>query len=133
MTLRDFAPGSRNSRPHASITRSSRMLWPVGWTGWPNRPSPTIGKVAPAKYEAFGEYGILEAYRKLPEHVRVLADKNYSLLKDNPQHPSLHFKKVGRFWSVRVGTRYRALATEVEEGLLWFWIGSHADYDDLIN
>jgi len=77
--------------------------------------------------------GFWEAYRKLPEHVRALADKNYSLLKDNPQHPSLHFKKVGRFWSVRVGTRYRALATEVEEGLLWFWIGSHADYDDLIN
>ena len=40
---------------------------------------------------------------KLPEHVRALADKNYALLKENPQHPSLHFKKVGRFWSVRVG------------------------------
>jgi hypothetical protein len=42
-------------------------------------------------------------------------------------------KKVGRFWSVRVGARYRALAVDVDEGLLWFWIGSHADYDDLIN
>jgi len=74
-----------------------------------------------------------EAYRRLPDHVRALADKNYSLLKENPQHPSLHFKKVGCFWSVRVGTRYRALAIDVEEGLLWFWIGTHADYDDLIN
>jgi hypothetical protein len=44
----------------------------------------------------------------------------------------LHLKKVGRFWSVRVGLRYRALALEVEDGLLWFWIGSHAEYDALI-
>ena len=74
-----------------------------------------------------------ESYRNLPEHIRALADKNYSLLKENPKHPSLQFKKVGRFWSVRVGARYRALAIDVDEGLLWFWIGSHADYDDLIN
>jgi hypothetical protein len=41
----------------------------------------------------------------------------------------LHFKKVGRFWSVRIGLRYRALGVEADDGLLWFWIGSHADYD----
>ncbi len=73
-----------------------------------------------------------QAYEKLPQRVRELADKNYALLKENPQHPSLHFKKVGRYWSVRVGLRYRALAVEVGEDLLWFWIGSHADYDTLI-
>jgi len=44
----------------------------------------------------------------------------------------LQLKKVGRFWSVRVGSRYRALAVEVDAGLLWFWIGSHADYDVII-
>jgi len=60
---------------------------------------------------------------------RALANKNYALLKENPRHPSLRFKKVGRFWSVRVGTRYRALAVEVDAGLLWFWVGSHSDYD----
>ncbi len=47
--------------------------------------------------------GFWEAYHKLPEQVRALADKNYALLKENPQHPSLQLKKVGRFWSVRVG------------------------------
>ena len=73
-----------------------------------------------------------DAYQRLPEHVRVIADKNYVLLKQNPQHPSLHFKKVGRFWSVRVGSRYRALAVEIEGGLLWFWVGSHADYDVMV-
>ena len=38
----------------------------------------------------------------------------------------------GRFWSVRAGLRYRALAIEVEDGPLWFWIGSHADYDKIV-
>jgi len=80
----------------------------------------------------FASPAFWQAYEKLPEQVRVLADKNYALLKENPQHPSLHFKKVGRFWSTRIGLRYRALAVEVDGGLLWFWIGSHADYDALI-
>jgi len=44
----------------------------------------------------------------------------------------LHFKKIGRFWLVRIGLRYRALAVEVDDGYLWFWIGSHADYVELI-
>ena len=73
-----------------------------------------------------------DAYSRLPEQVRALADKNYALLKTNPQHPSLQFKKVGRFWSVRVGLRYRALAVEADGNFVWFWIGSHADYDVLI-
>lgn len=73
-----------------------------------------------------------ECYERLPEEVRKLADKNFELLKSNPRHPSLHFKKVGAFRSARVGLAYRALATEVEDGLVWFWIGTHADYDELI-
>ena len=73
-----------------------------------------------------------ECYNKLPESVQQLADKNYELLKANSTHPSLQFKKVGNYWSVRVGRRYRALAVEVDDGLLWFWVGSHADYDKLV-
>jgi hypothetical protein len=80
----------------------------------------------------FASPAFWEAYRRLPENVRALADKNYTMLKQNPQHPSLHLKKVGRFWSIRVGSRYRALAIEIEAGLLWFWIGSHSDYDRLV-
>ncbi|HEV7922262.1 MAG TPA: hypothetical protein VGR02_15865 [Thermoanaerobaculia bacterium] len=53
-------------------------------------------------------------------------------MKIDPRHPSLHFKKVGNYWSIRVGRRYRALATEVADGMLWGWIGSHADYDHII-
>ena len=73
-----------------------------------------------------------EAYDKLPQNIRALADRSYALLKSNPRHPSLQLKRVGRFWSVRIGDRYRALAVEADPGLLWFWIGSHADYDALI-
>lgn len=70
-------------------------------------------------------------YRALPDEVRAVADKNYALLKDDPWHPSLHFKQIGKLWSVRVGKRYRALAYQNDEGFVWFWIGSHADYDKL--
>ena len=81
----------------------------------------------------FASRAFWEAYEKLPEQVRDLADKNYALLKENPRHPSLQFKRVGRFWSVRVGLRYRALATEADGNLIWFWIGSHADYDAMVD
>jgi hypothetical protein len=73
-----------------------------------------------------------EAYDRLPQNMRSVADKNYALLKENPRHPSLQLKKVGRFWSVRVGLNYRALAVEASEGLVWFWIGSHAEYIEKI-
>lgn len=59
-----------------------------------------------------------------------MADKNYDILKKDPKHPSLRFKKIGKLWSVRVGIYYRALG--IEEDIVWFWIGSHADYDKLI-
>jgi len=80
----------------------------------------------------FASRSFWKAYEKLPANVRELADQNYELLKKSPQHPFLHFKKVGDYWSVRIGLRYRALAVEIDDGLLWFWIGSHADYDALI-
>ena len=66
-------------------------------------------------------------YRQLPDDVRGVAEKNFELLKEDPLHPSLRLKKVGEYGSARVGLRYRALAIEVPEGLLRFWIGSHSD------
>ena len=71
-------------------------------------------------------------YRQLKPEVRALADKNFQLLKADPKHPSLHFKKIGHLWSVRVGAHYRALGLDRPEGVVWFWIGSHADYDKLL-
>jgi hypothetical protein len=71
-------------------------------------------------------------HRELPASTRDLADRLFALLKADPTHPSLHLKRVGRYWSVRVGRHYRAVAVEVAGGLLWFWVGTHAEYDRLI-
>jgi hypothetical protein len=71
-------------------------------------------------------------YHQLSPEVRALADKNFQLLKADPKHPSLHFKKIGRLWSVRVGAHHRALGLNKSEGVVWFWIGSHAYYDKLL-
>ncbi len=74
-------------------------------------------------------------YQQLPKEVQELADKNFKLLKSNPYHPSLQFKKIGdtqSLWSVRVGAHYRALGREKREGIVWFWIGTHAEYDKLL-
>jgi len=71
-------------------------------------------------------------YARLPQTVRDLADKNFQLLKADPKHPSLHLKRVDDFWSVRAGPAYRALGTGCEGGIVWFWIGSHRDYERLL-
>jgi len=64
--------------------------------------------------------------------VRNQARRDFEHLKSNPRHPSLRFKEVGRFRSVRVGRRYRALGVEVPDGISWFWIGTHAQYDTMV-
>jgi len=77
-----------------------------------------------------------QAYNKLPKEIQTLADKNYELLKNNPLHPSLHFKKVGKrkqLWSVRITDNYRALGVEKPEGIVWFWIGIHSEYDAILD
>ena len=51
-------------------------------------------------------------FNALPRDVQALARKNYDLLKRNPNHPSLHLKKVGALWSARIGRNHRALASE---------------------
>jgi len=72
-------------------------------------------------------------YESLPAEVQSLADRAYELLEQNPRHPSLRFKKVGEYWSARVGDHFRALAVETQNGFVWFWIGTHAEYDRLIH
>ena len=65
-------------------------------------------------------------------HVRRLADRHFELLKNDPRHASLHLKRIGRLWSVRLGIGYRALGTVEGDDIVWFWIGSHADYDHML-
>ena len=72
-------------------------------------------------------------FRDLPPEIRRLARKNFELWLHNPAHPSLHFKKTGDFWSARVGGNHRALAIWNGDKVEWFWIGSHDEYEDLID
>ena len=71
-------------------------------------------------------------YRQLSPYIQDLADKCYELLKQDPYYPSLHFKKVGRFWTVRIGIHYRAIAVADGQEMAWFWIGHHAEYDKIL-
>jgi len=80
----------------------------------------------------FASPSFWDLYEELPAAIQELADKNFELLKADPKHPSLHLKKTGKYWSARVGMKYRALGVEIDEGMLWFWIGTHAEYDKLL-
>jgi hypothetical protein len=73
------------------------------------------------------------SYRVLPPEIRTLARKTYRLWCRQPDHPSLHFKKVATdTWSARIGPHYRVLAAEENGILIWFWIGSHDEYERLL-
>jgi len=71
-------------------------------------------------------------YHNLPASIQKLAKKNFNLLKEDPLHPSLHFKRIGKFWSARVDINYRALAIEDHEDLIWLWIGTHDEYEKML-
>lgn len=73
-----------------------------------------------------------ECFEALPDPIQRMARKNFDLLKQNPGHPSLRFKKVGDFWSARVGANHRALAIKDGSDYIWVWIGDHDEYDRLL-
>ena len=73
-----------------------------------------------------------KCYENLPEPIQQIAKKNFELLKANPSPPSLYFKKVGKFWSVRVGLNHRALAVEDGKDFIWVWVGTHDEYERMI-
>jgi hypothetical protein len=74
------------------------------------------------------------AYAELSPDQRKKAQKGYQLWKDNPMHPSLHFKKVGKnLWSVRVSGGCRALALKKGDDYYWIWIGDHDEYEHFLN
>lgn len=74
-------------------------------------------------------------FSKLPANVQALARKNHKLWAQNPSHPSLHFKEINAkdsIYSIRVGKGYRALGVRDGNNIVWFWIGSHTEYDKMI-
>ena len=76
-----------------------------------------------------------EMYADLPQQVRLRARRKYLLFRRNPAHHGVNFKKVdeeNNIYSARVGLGYRALGQMDGEVIIWFWIGSNADYDKLL-
>lgn len=76
-----------------------------------------------------------ELLAALPAHVRRQAQEAYRLFQGNPAHPGLHFKQVHPdppIYSARVGIGYRAVGALDGDTIIWFWIGSHTDYDKLL-
>jgi hypothetical protein len=74
-------------------------------------------------------------FAALPEEIKEGARKAYKRWRENPRHPSLHFKKVNvkeSMYSIRVALGWRALGKLRGDTITWYWIGSHADYDKLI-
>jgi hypothetical protein len=82
--------------------------------------------------KSFANSDFWEAFNGLPPAIQSLARKSFRVWITNPSHPSLHFKPVGQYWSVRVGIAYRALAVKRGDDFIWFWIGHHKDYERLI-
>jgi hypothetical protein len=77
----------------------------------------------------------ISCFRELPARIQRLARKNYKPWKVNPSHPGVQFKLVGKrmpVYSIRVGIGWRALGLKVDNVIVWFWIGSHAEYMKLL-
>jgi plasmid maintenance system killer protein len=71
----------------------------------------------------------------LPADIRKLAREAYRLFKADPHHSSLKFKKLPPFkdvWSIRINNSYRAVGRWRNDTIVWFFIGSHADYDKVL-
>jgi hypothetical protein len=79
--------------------------------------------------------GFRELFSSLPAHVQRQAREAYRLFRQDPSHPGLHFKQVNidpPLYSARVGISYRAVGAREGDTIVWYWIGSHADYDQLL-
>jgi mRNA-degrading endonuclease RelE of RelBE toxin-antitoxin system len=82
---------------------------------------------------------VTKAFRKklekLPSTIQDQATKSYALWQSDPYHNSLHFKRVSQsqeIYSARVNLDYRVLGLLEDDHIYWFWIGSHAEYDEII-
>lgn len=71
----------------------------------------------------------------LPKEVQSIALSKFKIWKNNPGHPSLRFKQISSLkpvYSIRISIGYRAIGVKESDVIIWFWIGSHSDYDKLI-
>jgi hypothetical protein len=99
---------------------------------WPTRPCGTRAKGVAPTCEPPRDPEILGLLPPPDSRGPAVGRRLLRMLRQDSRHPSLHLKKVGRLWSVRVGLHYRALAVEDGSDLVWFWIGTHTEYDRVL-
>ena len=76
-----------------------------------------------------------KSFAGLPPNVKETARKAYKQWKENPKHPGLKYKQIHKtelIYSVRIGISWRALGVKKSNTMIWFWIGSHEEYNKLI-
>ncbi len=76
-----------------------------------------------------------KAFRNLPVPIQRKARKAFHRWREDPDNPLLHFKPIypsKPVYSIRIGLGWRAVGLKAENHLIRLWIGSHADYDNLI-
>ncbi len=76
-----------------------------------------------------------KSFKALPKQIQKQTRETYKLFKKDPFYPSINFKQVHPvkpIFSARINIEYRALGVRDGEDIVWFWIGSHADYDKLL-
>lgn len=73
-----------------------------------------------------------DGFANLAPEIQELSRKTFRMWLVNPRHPSLHFKKIGAYWSVRIGGHHRAVGRMDGDTLYWFWIGPHDEYARII-
>ena len=77
-----------------------------------------------------------DMFAGLPPDVQHQARAAYHLFQQDPRHPGLRFKKVHATLpvsSARVGLHHRAVGVLSDNGIVWFWIGPHTEYDRLLS
>ena len=75
------------------------------------------------------------AFARLPKNIQRQARKAYRKFEDSPDYPGLHFRKIHtrrEIYSVRISQSYRALGIIQDDEIIWFWIGSHAEYNQIL-
>jgi plasmid maintenance system killer protein len=74
-------------------------------------------------------------YADLPKQVQEQTRKAYLQFKQDSSYPSLRFKKIHPklpIYSARINKNYRAVGQLEGDTAIWFWIGSHSEYDMLL-
>lgn len=77
-----------------------------------------------------------ELFEDLPAEIQRQAREAYGIFRDNPLHPGLRFRLVHAtrpIYSARINQSYRSVGIRTEDIIVWFWIGSHAEYDRLLD